>query len=374
MKALGVGLIGVALLLVAMMAPTVAATNPAWQQPSGNAVFTMTNAATGNQIVIYERSASGVLTWVGNVSTGGTGTGASLADQGSLAVAGNGRWLLAVDAGSDQVSVLEVQEHRGTPQLYLTDLTPSGGVLPVSIATFGPLVYVLNDGNASTPGNIAGFYLTLWGTLVPLFGSVQPLSTPSATGAAEIAFSPDGSVLVVTEKNTNTIDAYTVGPDGVAGPPVSHPSQGGVPYGFAFAPRGELIVSEAATGSLSSYLPGPFGQWVVLSSSVPDYQGAPCWVAIGDDGHIAFTTNAHTNSISSYSIARNGTIALQTEIAASTDSTPTDMALSGDGQTLYVYDAGAHEIQGFQVGWDGSLSDISTVGGLPPSAEGLVAL
>lgn len=374
MRALGVGLVGAALALVAMLAPTVAASGFGGYGHGGSPVFIMTNAANGNEIVIYERDAGGTLSWVGNVSAGGAGSGGSLADQGSLAVTSDARWLLAVDAGSDQVSVFGILDHHGVPGLQLTDVAGSGGVLPVSVTTFGPLVYVLNDGNATTPGNIAGFYVTWWGQLVPIAGSVEPLSTPNGTQAAQISFSPDGQQLVVSEKATNVLDVYSVGFGGVAGAPVEHPSQGATPYGFAFTPRGTLIVSEAATGSLSSYRTGPFGQWQVLSSSVPDYQGAPCWVAVADGGTVAYTSNAHTNSISSYSVAHDGTIALQSEIAASTDSTPTDLAVSGDGQYLYVYDAGAHEVQGFQLGFGGSLSLVTTVGGLPASAEGLAAL
>jgi len=60
-------------------------------------------------------------------------------------------------------------------------------------------------------------------------------------------------VLIVTEKGSNLIDTYTVGRNGVASAPTVIASNGGGPYGFAFAPNGNLILTEAGTATLSSY-------------------------------------------------------------------------------------------------------------------------
>jgi 6-phosphogluconolactonase len=339
-----------------------------------SAVFTMTNAPTGNAVVAYDRAPTGALTWTGTFAAGGTGTGASLADQGALAVSNDHRWLLAVDAGSNQISVFAIGERHGSVWLQLTAVVGSGGVLPVSLTTFGPLVYVLNDGNATEPGNIAGFYLTAVGGLAPLPGSVQPLSGPAATGAAEISFDPVPGALVVTEKATNLIDVYLLGPGGRALPPSTHPSQGGTPYGFAVAPNGAILVSEASTGSLSSYRISPWEGWSVISSSVPDSQAAPCWVVTADHGTVAYTTNADSNTISAYGVSRSGSLVLSDEVAATTGATPTDLAVDSDGALLYVRDAGAGTIQAFWIGPGGSLLSAGSVGGLPSSAEGLIAL
>lgn len=371
-KSLGWVLVAASALVLVLPAASASAGPAGGYGPS--AVFTMTNSPAGNAIVAFDRAPSGALAWAGNFSTGGLGTGASLADQGSLAVTSDHRWLLAVDAGSDQVSVLAIGQHRSTVSLQLTDVVASGGVLPVSLATFGPLVYVLNDGNATVPGNIAGFYLTPYGTLLPIPGSQQPLSSSGPTGAAEIAFDPIPGALVVTEKATNLLDVYLLGPGGRALPPVSFPSQGSTPYGFAVSPTGAVLVSEAASGSLSSYRIGFNGLVTAVSSSVPDFQTAPCWVVTADLGRVAFTTNAGSNSISAYGVGWQGTLVLDNEVAATTAATPTDLSVTADGAYLYVRDAGAGEIQGFLLGPGGSLTPVSSVGGLPAGAEGLVAL
>lgn len=376
MRAVWIAALGAALTLAVLAVPGFATTAGPVHAPggSGPAVFTMTNAVAGNQVVAYERNASGGLTWAGNFSTGGTGTGASLADQGSLAITSDHRWLLVVDAGSDQISVFALGQSGGLPWLNLTDVVASGGILPVSLTVQGSLVFVLNDGSAISPGNIAGFTLSTSGHLHPIAGSTQALSTPNATGAAQISFNPAGTLLAVTEKATSLIDTFAVNPAGVTHVAVSHASQGTTPYGFAFTAQGRLVVSEAVTGSLSSYGAGPYGYWAVISSSVNDFETAPCWVVITPGGGYAYTSNADSNSLSSYTLSSSGKLVLLQSVAAPTAAAPTDLALTAHGQFLYVYNAGGHDIEGFQVHADGSLTWVDTTGSLVGTAEGLVAI
>ena len=364
------------LLLLVPAATTAQSTNaPDFRGDHGaqGAVFTMSNAVAGNVVIAYSVGPGGELTPAGNFSTGGTGTGSSLADSGSLALTADHHLLLVVNAGDNTVSVFVVHAPgpRG-PALTLVARADSGGIQPVSVTVHGPLVYVLNAGNSTTAGSIAGFYLSFWGSLYPISGSIQPLSTSAPTGPAQISFSPWGSVLVVTEKNTNIIDAYPVNYAGIAGPPVINPSNGSTPYGFAFSPGGTLIVSDAAIGALSSYSLARNGELSVVSGSVPDGQAAPCWVAVS--GSYVFTTNAHGSTISTYQLGWGGTLSLVNAVAATTGAADTDMATAGShGQYLLVYDAGAGEIQEFAIGHDGSLAQLYTVSSLPSTAEGLAA-
>src|SRR5580658_8762549 len=119
-------LAGLALAVLAI-APAGAA---AVHAPTGatGAVFVLSNSASGNAVVAYERNASGGLSWIGNFSAGGNGTGASLASQGSLVLSPSHQWLLGVDAGSDQISVFWVK--GGAPATFLvrTNVVSSGGV------------------------------------------------------------------------------------------------------------------------------------------------------------------------------------------------------------------------------------------------------
>src|SRR5438876_11270017 len=217
------------------------------------AVYTLTNQVGGNAVAVFARGADGRLTAAGTVSTGGTGTGASLGSQSAVTLSDDGRWLFAVNAGSNDVSVFSVSPGGG---LALASRTASGGTLPISLTVHGNVLYVLNAGGT---GNISGLAVGTSGALTAIAGTTLPLSG-SNVGPAQVAFSPDGRRLVVTEKNTNLIDVYAVGRSGLASGPVSAASAGATPFGFAFGPRNLVFVSEAADpGSASSYMLGRGG-------------------------------------------------------------------------------------------------------------------
>jgi 6-phosphogluconolactonase len=206
-------------------------------------LYTMTNAAGGNEVLIYSRQAgSGALTFVDSVGTGGNGTGASLGNQGGLILTEDRNHVLVVNAGSNTISSLAVSSDG----LTLVDTEMSGGTMPVSLTECNGVVYVLNAGG---DGSIRGFTLGSYGSLTVIDGSTRPLSGEPSPGAAQIGFSPDCSWLVVTEKESNLILVYPVDENGLAGTAVENDSAGMTPFGFAFDGSGRLIVSEAFDGN-----------------------------------------------------------------------------------------------------------------------------
>jgi 6-phosphogluconolactonase len=308
----------------------------------------------------------------GTFPTGGLGTGASLADANSVVLTADHHYLLVVNAGSNSISVFRVNAPFSGALLTFVQQTSSHGALPVSIATHGSLVYVLDAGTSSWRGHIAGYQMSSNGWLREIAGSHQPLSSRAPTGPAQISFTPNGHVLVVTEKNTNFIDTFVVNASGIAQPPAWTVSNGTTPYGFAFGAGGALIVSDAAIGALSSYHVTPSGAVTVVSGSVPDNGTAPCWVAVTHGGTWVYTANAHGNTISLYVVGAGGSLSLVNSVAATTGAADTDMGVGGThGQYLFVYDAGAGEIQQFAIGSAGSLTLLSAVFSLPATAEGL---
>ena len=327
-------------------------------------VYTETNSSAGNAILAFSRSDGGVLTSIGSFSTQGVGTGGGLGTQGEVILVGNGGWLLAVNAGSNDVSVFRV---RDDGRLAFTGRTGSMGTDPVSVTAYGSTVYVLDAGGS---GNIAGFKLG-GGKLHFLAGSTRPLSG-SATNPAEIAFSTDGRFLVVTERATNSLDTYKVNSGGWAGWAATTASSGPVPYGFAFDLRNHPIVSEAANSTLSSYWLGSAGA-SVITASVPTGGIAACWVAVAPNGRWAFDSNAHGGTISSFAIHANGGVTLAFSVAANTGtgSAPLDLAVSSDGRFLYVNEAGSHLIGGYRIGTGGTLVALSGAPVLPAGASGL---
>ena len=331
------------------------------------AVYTLTNQVSGNAVAVFARSGDGTLTAAATFATGGVGTGAGLGSQGAVTLSDDGRLLFAVNAGSNDVSVFQVD-----PQgLSLVSRTPSGGTLPISVTVSRNVVYVLNAGGA---GNITGFSVGSTGGLTPIAGSTRSLSAANV-GPAEVSFSPDGRQLVVTEKSTSLLDVYPVDKNGVAGALASNTSAGGTPFGFAFGPRNLLFVSEAAApGSASSYALSGSGDVRVISGAVLTHHGAPCWAVVTADRRFGYTGNG-SGSVSGFSIAPNGSIRLLGDGAtALIGNGVNDIALSANSRYLYVLQTGgARAIHAFRIQNDGSLRALGPVGGLPAGIQGLAA-
>jgi 6-phosphogluconolactonase len=332
-------------------------------------VYTSTNGAAGNKVLVFDRAGDGSLSPAGSIATGGNGTGGGLGNQGALAVSKGGRFLYVVNAGSDSISTFKLRHG----DLKLADVTPSGGDQPISLTVRRGLLYVLNAGS----GTIAGFTSAHNGGLSPLAGSTEPIG---GAGPAQVEFSTDRRTLVVTNKDTNTIDTFAVGADGTPGPAQSQPSEGDTPFGFGFDKRGHLIVSEAFGGApgasaVSSYSLDSSGLLTTISPSVPDHEAAACWIAITKNGRFAYTTNTGSGSISSYSIDRDGSLGLLEQVAAATGtgSAPTDMAQTSSSRLLFALLPGTGEVASYRVAGDGGLTPVDQAGGVPASASGLAA-
>src|SRR5438445_3861559 len=319
------------------------------------AVYTLTNQVGGNAVAVFARGADGRVTAAGTVSTGGTGTGASLGSQSAVTLSDDGRWLFAVNAGSNDVSVFSVSPGGG---LALASRTASGGTLPISLTVHGNVLYVLNAGGT---GNISGLALGTSGALTAIAGATRPLSG-SNVGPAQVSFSPDGRRLVVTEKNTNQLDVYALDANGVASGPTTTASAGGTPFGFSFGHRKELFVSEA-TGSASSYELDATGGVSLVSGAVLTHQGAPCWAVVTNDGRIGFTGNG-AGSVSAFAITPDGAISLDDATGGSSTlgTGINDIALSHNSRYLYVLQTGgAQAIHAFRVEADGHLTALGPI-------------
>ena len=336
------------------------------------AVFTLSNSAAGNAVIAFSRSADGSLTPAGSFATLGNGTGAGLGSQGAVALSNDGQFLFAVNAASNSVTSFAVD---GT-NLTRINTVASGGTLPISLTSHGDVLYVLNAGGIE---NITGFSIASSGALSVLPGSTRPLSA-TGVGPAQVGFDPSGRWLVVTEKNTNRIDVYSVGNDGYASAAVVNPSAGQTPFGFAFNQQGILIVSEAFGGTVdasavSSYTLGDAGTLNVVTASAATTETAACWVAVTNNGKFAYAANTGSASVTGFDVNHARLAILNADgKTGTTGTTPIDAAVSRNSQFLYTLTAGSHSISAFAVRQnDGSLSAISGAGGLPVGTIGLVA-
>jgi 6-phosphogluconolactonase len=336
------------------------------------AVYVQTNDAASNEIVAFSRSQDGTLAPLGRYSTGGRGTGEPhLPSQSSVVLSDDGRRLLVVNAGSNELSLFAVEPDG----LQLAERVESGGSKPTSVAVSGGLAYVLNNG---TP-NISGFKLAD-GKLTAIEDSTRPLSGADAD-PAQISFTVDGRVLIATERGTNSISSYAIDERGYAAGPTTIESSGQTPYGFDFTPEGSLIVTEAFGGEIgaaaaSSYAVSGDGQLTAVSGSVGDTRSEVCWAAVTNDGRFAYVTNFGDGTVSSYEIAGDGSLELRDPVAGSTGQGKKgirDEAISRDGGYLYAIDADAQKLFGWTVGQDGRLTAVGEFEGVPDTVAGLAA-
>ena len=348
---------------------------------SSRAVYLMTNQTT-NSILVLDRAGNGALTMRGSFATGGAG-GLSpsgnpldpLASQSSLLLSNDSRLLFAVNAGSNTISVMSVAQNGLEP----VDIKPSGGLTPVSVTQSRNLLYVLNAGGEP---NISGFRITASGKLAAIPNSTRRLPGGAAGAPAQVGFTPDGDLLVVTEKSSNTIDVFQVDRNGVPSEAVTHPSSGLTPFGFSYARADTLVVAEAFGGSplqsaVSSYEVSEHGDLDPLSASVADHQTAACWIAISSRGKFAYTTNTGTGVVSGFRISGNGHLQpLNTDgVAARTgDATnPIDMAITEDLLYVHLNGPNGRAIAIYRIGPDGSLTLVGRLEGMPVGAQGIAA-
>lgn len=348
---------------------------PAFAQtaPQGH-VYAMSNKTSGNEVVIFDRDAQGKLTLNTSVLTNGMGTGQSLESQGSLILSPGSKWLFAVNAGSDDISVFQV----AASGLTLTDTVASGGTKPVSLTFNDGVLYVLNAG---TPNSISGFELNQQGLLTAIPNSTMPLSAASVN-PGQIAFSPNGGLLLVTEKDTNLVGRFTL--NTTTNAPLAYEAEKApsrTPFGMAFRGVKHVFVADANVGQADQGAVTPWGlrqdTLVQLKPTVGTTENATSWITTMGALKYAYVSNTGSNSISGFGV--NGTkltLLDPTGKTATTGSQPADLATIRTLRFLYVLNSGDGTVSGFKV--DASNGDLLSlhmaVAGLPTTgAAGLAA-
>ena len=303
--------------------------------------------------------------------------GAGLASQGAIQVSNDGRLLFAVDAGSNQVSVLRIQPDGA---LQLSQVLASNGPSPVSIAVHHNLVYVANAGAVGP--NFTGFTLNLFGQLQPLAHSTVSLANGSQPGDVLFQQRDRDERRRHASSATSQIDTFAcVGRSGLlaAAPGSPSPAQWLGPYGSEIRPTNpqKLFVSNAhnvgaGTGTVSAFNVAFNGSLQSIGAGpFADDQTAPCWIEITHDGQFLFTVNTASGEISRYAIAPNGSLTLlgSTPVSNTGGVGAVDARLSNDGRTLYVDESRLGAVGAFAVN-GGNLTELpSSPVALPAGAS-----
>lgn len=345
--------------------------NSAGAADAAGGVFVMSNILEANTVVAYSRAADGTLSLAGEYATGGQGgdfDGAEGLDPLISAYAiintPDNEYLMAVNAGSDTISVMRVNDDMS---LELVDTESSFGTGPNSLAFNDGIVYVTNidadgefNGEPDQEGSIYGYTFSN-GDLTPISGSRRYLENrPSA-----VRFSPDGGTLLVASINAgsnqlasgneDSMTAFTIDENGIP----SEFSTGGATstlqgnaenrnlpsaIGFEVVDRSNgtfALVTEAReftaagdppnfpglqSGSVSTYQVGGDGSLAGIqldliagqSATRGEGQLTSCWIVLDPDGEYFYVSNAIDASISTYRFTdASGNIELVNEVAAS---------------------------------------------------------
>ena len=346
------------------------------------AVYTMTNAAGSNEILIYGRQADGELSAEGTISAGGTGSGARtdlpigrdpLTSQDAIVLSPNEDFLYAVNAGSNTVAAFRVDDNDPT-DLSFIGTYPTGGTFPVSIAIDpdGDYLYVLNTGGAGTDnlpgiqddgttGGIQGFEINDNGSLTTLAGSNRPLSG-NASVKGTIDFSPDGDILVAIEFGpVSNIVSYVID-DGVAGEPNVFNTEEGIyaaagddPFGGEFDDDGffhtanvELTAppmpAPAVGGATNStYRFDDDGQLEIIEGAIENGGIAACWFEISPNGEYAYSVNTDARTITNYRLD-DGELTRIGETNVGPTASPVGTSAAIDALDMTVVDGYAYTI------------------------------
>jgi 6-phosphogluconolactonase len=350
-----------ALLAGVLASPAIASaynrTDAGWAGHGTGYVYLDNNTAGANTISGFSRNADGALTVLPGspFPAGGAGLGAGLASQGAIQTADHGRYLLAADAGSNQISVLRIGADGSLTPVAGSPFA-SGGVEPDSIAVNHGLVYVSNTGAGGT--NYSGFTLSPGGELRPIPGSTVTL--PAGSGPGEIVLNGNNTKLAGMRVTTSLIDSFTLDRDGRPHPAPGSPyaAQGLGPFGSQFRPTNpnQLFVDNAhngaGLGTVSAFDDLPDGTLSSIGASpFAAFETAPCWQVISPNGQYLYALDTGSAEISSYAIAPDGTLTLlsNTPVSSTPGITGTDIALSADGRTLYLNMAKTNTVAAFAV-------------------------
>ena len=380
----------------------------------GGHLYMQTNEPR-NAIIHYLWSASGMLTEVERIPTGGSGSGDfspiyqvsrpnDFEGAGSVILTPDRRFLLTTNGGDNTVSSFGVGEGG---QLTLLDVKSTGNAVTGRCGTADSLAYASSGGtlfvlHAFGPDHIRLMSVDGDGTLTPRPEGYSVNThtktdrvTTSATLSPDERFllvgtifderpsaNPDGTpkYVIANTSDPDGLVVFPVGGDGTLGAPSFHDGGGGVPFYYAFLhgrPDRFLIGTAVGDGLVMGSIDADGGIDIGPLVPIDTSAGKPselCWVAISPDDRMAFTTNFGYSNISSYRI--DGTeLAIARDTACPVvpgdgtfrafngraSSGPSDTWMTPDGAYLYQIYGNASKLVGYAVRPDGWLEEITSV-------------
>jgi 6-phosphogluconolactonase (cycloisomerase 2 family) len=398
----------------------------------GGNLYMQTNEVR-NDVIHYRWSASGKLTEVERVPTGGAGSGElspiyhvnrpnDFEGAGSVILTPDRRFLFTTNAGDNSVSSFAVSEDG---ELTLVDTkrtgnATNGGAKSLAYApssrtlfvvhTFGPdhirLMSVDGEGKLTPRPERYSVNTMDWNNRVPTMTVLSPDGKFLFVGTTFDEFpsrkNPDGSLILWIPHNgalhliaSNAPDpdgivVFPLGKDGALREPSFYDARGASPFYIAFLHNrpdtfvvGYAVSDAVSLGKIDAQGKISIGALVQINTS----SGAPselCWLAVSPDDRFVFATDFGYSYISSFRIDGNvfsiakdpASLKVPGDgtfraINGSVSSGPSDSWISPDGAYLYEIYGNASKLVGYATKPDGSLEEVTSVAIPYNSPEGL---
>ncbi|MCL2615767.1 MAG: lactonase family protein [Dehalococcoidia bacterium] len=332
-----------------------------------NGVFVMTNDSTANAVAAFYLHEDGELVSTGHTETTGAGVGSTanpLRSQGALAISRDGLWLVALNAGSNDISSFMVENGS----LTLAGKVSSKGQYPISAAIDGNRVFVLNSRGMNP--SITGFSIGKRGELSAINKDKAERYLKPGPHYSQIGISPNGRWLVVCNETDNKLLVYALRGDTIAKEMRTLETNGTGPAAFAFDKNNNLLVVESGSGTVSSYSISNDSIQIITAALQTD-QTMPRWIAC--NGDYAYTAATNNSFITAISINANGQLTFAGKY--DTNSTGfTELAINSDKTFLYTFNPRTNVISQFVIEDDGSLTAAAQITDyFGNSAQGIAA-
>jgi DNA-binding beta-propeller fold protein YncE len=207
------------------------------------------------------------------------------------------------------------------------------GPTRLAVSPDGRNVYVTSS--VSGENSVLQYSVGADGTLSPKSPPAVPTGDDSLAEPVGVAVSPDGRSVYVANAEAlfirdGFVSQYSVGPDGALHPksPPTVPAARH-PFDLAVSPDGQsLYVTDESGARVLQYSAGADG---ALSPKSPASVGAgrfPLGIAIQPDGESVYAANAGDNSISQYSVAADGSLSPKSPGTVATGAGPLEIAVT----------------------------------------------
>ncbi|KAJ7364052.1 hypothetical protein DFH08DRAFT_910380 [Mycena albidolilacea] len=353
----------------------------------GAAYFITNEPEVGNFVVAAAIGSDGKLTLRQATSSGGLGSHGApgtgpdpLFTQGAVKASAAGNIVATVNAGSNTLSVFNIDPQDPTNLEMIGKPVGSGGEFPVSLAInkAGNSICTVNGGAIN---GVACFSVDKTKGLIPIANTVRSLKlnqTTPATGPAgsvsHVIFSEDNKQLIASVKGVpptpGIFAVWDIAADGSLSEDFKavQPAKGGLlPFSMTVIPgKNSILATDAGLGvDIVDFSNGAAAGVAAGKSSglAIDGQSATCWSSFSPKTGNFYVTDIGTSQITEINVDDNLKPSIVTQYAqgAGTATIDNDIATVGQNDIMYVLAANATQVKVLSLNAPGKATALQTL-------------